>query len=94
VNKVKSAAVCDANTQTVRCEVCGDEIPIPIGPISWFVAVTQAFADIHLISPHKSVGAGFSTPVAPEDDQELDRERDAEWEADDLKKIIEEQGEE
>ena len=41
------AAVCDAVRQVMRCDVCGDEVPIPLGSLKWVSAVMLAFADAH-----------------------------------------------
>jgi len=40
--------VCDAKTQTIRCEVCKDEIPLPLGSVDWVVRACNAFTRTHL----------------------------------------------
>lgn len=45
--KKQDNTVIDANTQTMRCLVCGDEIPIPFGELKWVCKVMNAFADAH-----------------------------------------------
>jgi len=62
--------VMDATTQTLRCERCGEEVPIPVGVIDWFVGVTRAFSAAHADCEPRLVGGpderkrtGFSTPV-------------------------------
>ena len=47
------AAVCDAVRQVMRCDVCGDEVPIPLGSLKWVSAVMSAFADAHPDEPHE-----------------------------------------
>ena len=37
----------DAATQTMRCTVCGDEVPIPLGAVPWVSEVMLAFANAH-----------------------------------------------
>ena len=56
------AAVCDAVRQVMRCDVCGDEVPIPLGRLKWVSAVMSAFADAHPDEPH----AGRRTWVSPQ----------------------------
>jgi hypothetical protein len=55
--------VIDANTQTMRCEVCGDEVPIPLGGLSWVVKVMKAFASEHRRCNGNSGRTTFSTPT-------------------------------
>lgn len=45
--KRKDRTVVDAVTQTVRCEECGEEIPIPLGVIDWVTGVLAAFGKAH-----------------------------------------------
>ena len=45
--------VCDSSTGTVRCKICGDEIPIPLGDISWVCGVLGAFTGSHPGVPHE-----------------------------------------
>jgi hypothetical protein len=57
--------VVDAKTQTMRCEKCGDEVPIPFGCIPWVSAVMTAFADAHAgDGPHTHGRTRFSVPNA------------------------------
>jgi hypothetical protein len=55
--------VIDSNRQVMRCNICGEEIPMPYGECHWVVAVMKAF-----IRAHKGAhGPGskltwFSTP--------------------------------
>ena len=56
--------VVDANTQTVRCEKYGDEIPIPLGIIPWVTAVLEAFVDAYSVEePHQPGRTLFSIPT-------------------------------
>lgn len=48
-----SAAICDANRQTMRCEVCGDEVPLPLGAVEYVVAVMRAFSREHPVTEHE-----------------------------------------
>lgn len=43
----KPLAVIDAGTQTMRCEVCKDEVPIPFGNLTWVADVCKAFDKAH-----------------------------------------------
>jgi len=47
MKKTGDATIVDATTQTVRCERCGEEIPIPLGSIDWVLAVMKAFERAH-----------------------------------------------
>jgi hypothetical protein len=55
--------VCDAKTQTLRCTVCGDEVPIPLGTLSWVLAVMEAFSKEHSSSKHEGRRTWFSGNV-------------------------------
>ena len=39
--------VVDAVKQVMRCDECGDEIPFPMGSVTWVVAVGRAFMKVH-----------------------------------------------
>ena len=54
--------VCDAKTQTLRCMVCGDEVPIPLGAVDWVVAVMKAFSEAHR-GPHSGPRSWFGGNV-------------------------------
>ena len=43
----RNNTVFDAATQTMRCELCGDEVPIPLGNCRWVSDVMQAFVSAH-----------------------------------------------
>lgn len=58
--------VVDANTQTMRCNVCGDEVPLPLGDVGWFVAVIQAFAKAHRTPRHPPGLTAFAVPRTPD----------------------------
>jgi len=59
--------VVDAGTQTMRCKVCGDEVPIPLGALRWVSAVMMAFAAEHADASgacgHSAGRTMFSTPT-------------------------------
>ena len=59
--------VADASTQTMRCEHCGEEIPIPLGDIDWVVSVMTAFDKAHRFckkdDPRDRPLCYFSEPV-------------------------------
>ena len=66
--------VADANTQTLRCTHCGEEIPFPLGRASWVVAVMRAFEEAHRacpqgVSPRVSALTGFAGPHKEEPDE-------------------------
>jgi hypothetical protein len=54
--------VVDANTETLRCLVCGDEIPIPLGVVPWVIKVMDAFMGAHSPKEHTGQRTFFSTP--------------------------------
>ena len=39
--------IVDAVRQEMRCEKCGDAVPIPLGAIPWVATVMQAFGEAH-----------------------------------------------
>ena len=41
------ATFCNPVTQTVKCDVCGDKIPLPLGTVKWVADVLSAFDDAH-----------------------------------------------
>ena len=47
MKKTGDMVIVDASTQTVRCERCGEEIPIPLGTINWVLSVMKAFEREH-----------------------------------------------
>ena len=56
--------IIDAVTQTMRCNVCGDEVPIPLGALSWCAAVMQSFAKAHEPAKHEPGRTAFTVPRA------------------------------
>lgn len=67
-DRVSSRCIVDPARQVVRCERCGEEIPIPLGTLAWVTGVTVAFDLAH---KHCSSGdpddvrrrCWFSTPT-------------------------------
>ena len=53
----------DAGRQTLVCQVCGDEIPAPIGDVAWVLAVTRAFADVHRGRRHRGGRTAFTRVI-------------------------------
>lgn len=45
--KKKVDTVVDAHGQCVRCEVCGEEVPFPIGVLAWVAGYIRAFDAAH-----------------------------------------------
>ena len=43
----KSNTECDATTQIMRCLICGDEVPLPLGVVDWVADVLVAFDRAH-----------------------------------------------
>jgi len=60
--KGKCRTVVDTTTQTMRCSECGDEVPIPLGVISWVTAVMNAFDEVHHDCRHEPGRTRFSKP--------------------------------
>ena len=58
----KDATVVDAITKTMRCEVCKEEVPIPLGKIDWTSSVMQAFVVAHRGCDGRKGKTGFSVP--------------------------------
>ena len=56
--------IIDASTQTMRCNVCGDEVPIPMGILKWAATVMRAFALAHRSPKHPPGQTQFSVPRA------------------------------
>lgn len=54
--------VVDATTQTMRCNVCGDEIPMPLGDVDWVCAVMRAFTKAHRGNTHPGRRTWLSEP--------------------------------
>jgi len=59
--------VVDAATQTMRCEVCGDEVPIPFGILTWVSDVCKAFDRAHKDCNGNPGRTKFSTPRPPKE---------------------------
>lgn len=59
----KDNTVIDAITQTMRCDVCGDEVPAPLGSLPWVSAVMLAFSEAHAGESHGGGRTRFSTPT-------------------------------
>jgi hypothetical protein len=55
--------VVDAITQTMRCNVCKDEVPIPLGSLDWVAAVCLAFDKAHRACKGNPGRTTFSVPV-------------------------------
>jgi hypothetical protein len=45
--EVAPRTVVDSATQTIRCERCGEEVPIPLGVVRWVTGVLEAFDAAH-----------------------------------------------
>lgn len=45
--KEEDKVVVDATTQTMRCNTCGEEVPIPLGVLDWVTGVMLAFRKAH-----------------------------------------------
>jgi len=70
-SKQDSAAVVDSIRQVVRCEVCGEWIPIPLGvAVKWTCAVLDAFCDCHPAADHEPRRTYFSTPTKCKENDE------------------------
>ena len=64
MRRKKDNCVIDSLTQTMRCEKCGDEVPIPLGLVAWVCAVMRAFSAAHAGSePHAKGRTAFSVPT-------------------------------
>jgi len=59
----KPRTVVDAATQTMRCDVCKDEVPIPLGSLGWVAAVCEAFDRAHRGCRGVPGATTFSVPV-------------------------------
>lgn len=59
----------DSNTQRCVCTHCGQSIPIPLGLVQWFCAVTRAFVEAHRYcqpgQTRERILCRFAEPVAP-----------------------------
>ena len=44
---MKDNSVIDQERRVMRCTVCGDEVPMPLGEARWVAAVMTAFARAH-----------------------------------------------
>lgn len=60
----KSNCECDANTQSMRCLVCGDEVPIPIGACEWTAGVMKLFDKMHASAKHEPGQTRFTIMVS------------------------------
>lgn|GEM_PF-4621223 len=56
---------CDTVTKTIRCEVCGEEIPMPLGTIRWVTRVMKAFVSEHRTKQHEGGRCLFATATPP-----------------------------
>ena len=52
--------VVDVRAQCVRCRVCGERIPMPLGAARWVVRVLEAFAEAHATLVHEDKRAYFA----------------------------------
>jgi hypothetical protein len=59
--------IVEADTQTMRCTVCGDVVPIPLGALSWCSAVMLAFAKAHKGAKHAPGRTAFTVPRAEQE---------------------------
>ena len=39
--------IVDSEKQVMKCQECGDTVPIPMGLLSWVCAVMDAFSNAH-----------------------------------------------
>ena len=51
----------DAETQTIRCLVCQEEIPIPLGCMDWVNGVVRAYKRAHPRHDHAAQRTWFAT---------------------------------
>lgn len=61
---INGHVVMDLKDQVMRCMVCGDEIPIPLGRLSWVTAVAGAFEKAHPKELHAGGLTMMSEPKA------------------------------
>ena len=54
----------DVARHTLRCDICADEIPFPLGDVAWVLAITRAFADAHRGRRHQGGRTAFARVVA------------------------------
>lgn len=54
--------VIDAGTQTLRCELCDEQVPLPLGLAAWVLTVCDAFAKAHPARSHQPGRTGFTRP--------------------------------
>ena len=57
-----SNTCCDAATNTLRCRVCGDCVPMPRGSVRWVADVLRAFARAHRQPGHATRQTWFAPP--------------------------------
>ncbi|MBF8279792.1 MAG: hypothetical protein HW385_1224 [candidate division NC10 bacterium] len=50
----------DISRQSLVCQVCGDEIPFPLGDVAWVQAITRAFANAHRGHRHQGGRTAFT----------------------------------
>ena len=48
---------------TIRCTICGDEVPMPLGDIPWLCGVLAAFMASHTSEPHTGKRTYFQERV-------------------------------
>ena len=53
----------DTKTQTMRCTICGDEMPYPVGISEWFANVADAFMKAHPAQAHEPGRTMLSKPA-------------------------------
>jgi hypothetical protein len=69
--KIENTVVTERNT--MRCRMCGDELPVPLGDSEWFLGVMRLFIRCHRGCREGSVGQrtyfqAAWTPLADEPD--------------------------
>jgi len=52
--------VADARGQVLRCLVCGEEVPMPMGMVRWFAGVCRAFELAHRGCDGRKGKTGFA----------------------------------
>ncbi len=60
MNRTENTTI-DAVRQVMRCNVCGDEIPIPLGQLKWVCAVMSAFERAHRGRQHMAGMTRFTS---------------------------------
>jgi hypothetical protein len=54
--------VIDGSRHVIRCNICGDEIPMPLGAVRWVAAVIVGFTAEHSSEPHEGRRTWFKVP--------------------------------